>query len=48
MSDATSVVAASVLFWLEEEFCVLQVERVDGCETWTYRICLERLGRLLS
>jgi hypothetical protein len=28
-SDATSVVAASVLFGLEEEFCVLQVERVD-------------------
>jgi hypothetical protein len=30
MSDATSVDATSVLFGLEDEFCVLDVGRVDA------------------
>jgi transposase len=42
MSDATSVDATSVLFGLEEEFCVLDVRRVDAA---TVKVMVEQIAR---
>jgi transposase len=42
MSDATSVDCTSVLFGLEEEFCVLGVRRVDAV---TVKVLVEQIAR---